>query len=188
MRENAHQNNSEYGHLLFSAIFSKSIIIVIEKTQYILIKSSRSQMLKISQYSKENTCWSLSLKKVGSLYAFFLSIVKFLRTAFLVEHLRWLLLAFKHYITKPEYKGEFIRTQSNIYDEAFLRKQFTAKNRELFSQKSFIVDVRLHTKYPSSIYHELPLINIWDQVFKSGPSKIFGRQPLGNLKGYGQLK
>ena len=89
---------------------------------------------------------------------------------------------------KPEYKGEFIRTQSNIYDEAFLRKQFTAKNRELFSQKSFIVDVRLHTKYRSPIYHELPLINIWDQVFKSGPSKIFGRQPLENLKGYGQLK
>ena len=25
-------------------------------------------------------------------------------------------------------------------------------------------------------------------VFKSGPSKIFGRQPLKNLKGYGLLK
>ena len=29
---------------------------------------------------------------------------------------------------------------------------------------------------------------IWDKVFKSGPSKICGRQPLKNLKGYGLLK
>ena len=27
-----------------------------------------------------------------------------------------------------------------------------------------------------------------EQVFKSGPSKICGRQPLNNLKGYGLLK
>ena len=27
--------------------------------------------------------------------------------------------------------------------------------------------------------------HIWDKVFKSGPSKICGRQPLKNLKGYG---
>ena len=26
---------------------------------------------------------------------------------------------------------------------------------------------------------------IWDKVFKNGPSKIYGRQPLKNLKGYG---
>ena len=31
-------------------------------------------------------------------------------------------------------------------------------------------------------------IVIWDKVFKNGPSKIFGRQPLKNLKGYGLLK
>ena len=29
---------------------------------------------------------------------------------------------------------------------------------------------------------------IWDKVFKNGPSKICGRQPLKNLKGYGLLK
>ena len=29
---------------------------------------------------------------------------------------------------------------------------------------------------------------IWGKVFKSGPSKIFGRQPLKNLKGYGLPK
>ena len=26
---------------------------------------------------------------------------------------------------------------------------------------------------------------IWDKIFKNGPSKICGRQPLKNLKGYG---
>ena len=28
----------------------------------------------------------------------------------------------------------------------------------------------------------------WDKAFNSGPSKICGRQPLINLKGYGLLK
>ena len=31
-------------------------------------------------------------------------------------------------------------------------------------------------------------IIIWDKVFKSGPSKVCGRKPLKNLKGYGLLK
>ena len=30
--------------------------------------------------------------------------------------------------------------------------------------------------------------DIWDKVFKSGPSKTCGRQPLKNLKGYGLLR
>ena len=29
--------------------------------------------------------------------------------------------------------------------------------------------------------------NIWNKVFKNGPSKICGKQPLKNLKGYGLL-
>ena len=29
---------------------------------------------------------------------------------------------------------------------------------------------------------------IWDKVFKNAPTKICGRQPLKNLKGYGLLK
>ena len=34
-----------------------------------------------------------------------------------------------------------------------------------------------------------PLQNvIWDKVFKNGPSKICGRQPLKNLKRHGLLK
>ena len=28
---------------------------------------------------------------------------------------------------------------------------------------------------------------IWDKVFKNGPGKICGRQPLKNLEGYGLL-
>ena len=35
---------------------------------------------------------------------------------------------------------------------------------------------------------QLTLNHIWDKVFKNGPSKISGRQPLKNLKGYGLLK
>ena len=29
---------------------------------------------------------------------------------------------------------------------------------------------------------------VWDKVFKNGPSKICGKQPLKNLKEYGLLK
>ena len=29
---------------------------------------------------------------------------------------------------------------------------------------------------------------IWDKVFKTGPSKVCGRQPSKNLKGYGMFK
>ena len=29
---------------------------------------------------------------------------------------------------------------------------------------------------------------LWDKVFKNGPSKICGRQPLKNLKRYGLLE
>ena len=28
---------------------------------------------------------------------------------------------------------------------------------------------------------------VWDKVFKNGPRKICGRQPLKNMKGYGLL-
>ena len=31
-------------------------------------------------------------------------------------------------------------------------------------------------------------MNIWGKVFKNGPSKICGRQPLKYLKGYGMLQ
>ena len=31
-------------------------------------------------------------------------------------------------------------------------------------------------------------MDMWDKVFKNGPRKNFGRQPLKNLKGYGLVK
>ena len=32
------------------------------------------------------------------------------------------------------------------------------------------------------------MTRIWDKVFKTGPSKVCGRQPSKNLKGYGMFK
>ena len=48
------------------------------------------------------------------------------------------------------YRGVF-RTESNIFNEAFLQKKLTAKSQDLFLQKSFIVDVRLSSKYASDL-------------------------------------
>ena len=44
---------------------------------------------------------------------------------------------------------------------------------DIFQNKSFFI----------TIFSE----HIWDKLFKNGPSKICGRQPLKNLKGYGVL-
>ena len=41
-------------------------------------------------------------------------------------------------------------------------------------------------EYPAA--RKVEKSDIWDKVFKSGPSKICGRQPLKNLKGYGLLR
>ena len=42
-------------------------------------------------------------------------------------------------------RGVF-RTQSNIYNGALLQKKLAAKGRQLFLQKSSIVDIRLDSK------------------------------------------
>ena len=39
-----------------------------------------------------------------------------------------------------------------------------------------------------SVYSYFNKKIIWDKVFKTGPSKICGRQPLKKLKGYGLLQ
>ena len=44
----------------------------------------------------------------------------------------------------------------------------------------------LNKKWSSVNAHSKVSI-IWDKVFKNGPSKICGRQPLKSLKGYGLL-
>ena len=56
-------------------------------------------LLKISQYSQENTCVRVSFNKGAGLYkkrhqhrCFPVNITKFLRTTFFIDHPRWLLL------------------------------------------------------------------------------------------------
>ena len=51
-------------------------------------------------------------------------------------------------VIPPNFRGVF-RTQSNIYDEAFLQKYRTAFKHQLFSQKSPITGVRMGSKYVS---------------------------------------
>ena len=50
-------------------------------------------------------------------------------------------------------------------------------------------------RYKKHVFHFIILspwyrnsLHMGDKVFKNGPSKIYGRQPLKNLKGYGLLK
>ena len=57
---------------------------------------------------------------------------------------------------------------SKIYDGSYLQNLLFALGRQLFFQKSSIID-------------------IWDKVFKNGPSKICERYPLKKFKGYGLL-
>ena len=45
------------------------------------------------------------------------------------------------------------------------------------------VDIFQNTSFFITIFSE----HIWDKVFENGPSKICGRQPLKNLKGYDVL-
>ena len=42
----------------------------------------------------------------------------------------------------------------------------------------------IYISFKNLLTKEWPDIYIWDKVFKSGPSKVCGRQPLKNLMGY----
>ena len=53
----------------------------------VLLFTSKSVLLKISQISQENTCVGVSFKKYPPV-----NYAKFLRTTFFIEHLQWLLL------------------------------------------------------------------------------------------------
>ena len=69
---------------------------------------------------------------------------------------------------KEDYLGSVLKTMSKIYDGSYLQNLLFALGRQLFFQKSSIID-------------------IWDKVFKNGPSKICERYPLKKFKGYGLL-
>ena len=53
------------------------------------------------------------------------------------------------------FRGVF-RTQSNVYDGAFSGKLVTAERCQQFLQKTSVVDVRLGSKYASSVNHQIP--------------------------------
>ena len=67
---------------------------------------------------------------------------------------------------------------TNTMPNDFLWVSFDAneKNKAIFSSLYFFR------------VHKLDIMYIWEKVFKSKPSKICGRKPLKNLKGYGLLK
>ena len=63
-----------------------------------------------------------------------------------------------------------------------LHKKVNIKSPLIFYEKGLIQSTKSVTKLKCIFWF------IWNKVFKSGPSKICGRQPLENLKGYGLLK
>ena len=69
--------------------------------------SSEKRFLKISQYSQQNTFVGVSFWYRSALKhrCFPSNIAKFLRTAFLVEHLRWLLLDFQRQSPRVVLRG-----------------------------------------------------------------------------------
>ena len=60
---------------------------------------------------------------------------------------------------------------------------FKIANYVLLRNTQFVPDF-----YTSMNTYNMMITHRWDKVFKSGPSKICGRQPLKNLKGCGLLK
>ena len=62
----------------------------------------------------------------------------------------------------------------------------------LFQSKKFELSqgISLYFKSKTQTHQLLDELNTrykWDKIFKSGPNKICGRQPLKHLKGYGLL-
>ena len=68
-----------------------------------------------------------------------------------------------HSTFQSTYRGVFI-IHSTVYDWGFLQKQLTAKNRQLFSQRSSIAGVRLGSKYVSDLKHCVTLLCVGDAV------------------------
>ena len=51
-----------------------------------------------------------------------------------------------------------------------------------------VTDIFCRTNFDLTWKYRAKALSKWDKVFKNGSSKICGRQPLKNLKGYGLLK
>ena len=59
---------------------------------------------------------------------------------------------------------------------------------QVFFNFSIFTEILIISIYFGVVLPSYLLKNLWDKVFKNGPSKICGRQPLKNLKGYGLLE
>ena len=70
-----------------------------------------------------------------------------------------------------------------------LRKIITISSITFYCISEIIHPKRIISKSIENItYCYFPVDLYMDKVFKNGPSKIFGRQALTNLKEYGRLK
>ena len=57
-----------------------------------------------------------------------------------------------------------------------------------FKEKNYFIFQRNVIRETKIIYNSRNPNHIWGKLFKTGPSKICGRQVLKNLKGYGMLE
>ena len=126
--------------------------------------------LKISQYS-QHLCWSLFLIKFQAFRCFPMKIAKFLRVAFFVEHLWWLLLqmfCFTLYFHSLSFVVPFvvIRCTTRYHSFSFVVTRCTTRCHSLYYSLSLIV-IRCTTRYHllslvvircHSLYHSLSLV------------------------------
>ena len=75
-----------------------------------------------------------------------------------------------------------IRTQSNIYDGSFLRKQLAAFSRQLFLETRSIVDVRLGSKYAFDNKNDMPKNYILSEFLLELFWKQWGTENIVSLR------
>ena len=75
-----------------------------------------------------------------------------------------------------------------LFTVIFREKIIIARMFYLIGLSTNICSVTLTLLLIVAFWFATLISSIWDKVFKKRPSKICGRQPLKNLKGYGLLK
>ena len=81
-----------------------------------------------------------------------------------------------------------------LYDRDFHHERISTKltfcSNEIFffPGTEEILNHKISNNSNTSAYERTQGKMTWGKLFKSGPSKIYGRQPLKHLKGYGLLK
>ena len=148
-----------------------------------------------AKFTGKHLCQGLYFNKVAGLRStnllkkrpwrkcFALNFTKFLRTPFLTEHLRWLLLKkhFSSFLFLVVFQQK-IRWSSHQWFTMHLitlkwpRWQKCRQNKKTVRQK--VVKAKEGTLYESVFIYNRYII--WDKVLKSGLCKFCGRQPLNN--------